>query len=121
MAKVSATKILNKIKRGQMRKDLPNFRAGDTVSVSYKIVEGKKARIQTFTGVCLRKRGHMNSQSFILRKESNGVAIEKTFATHSPTIVKIVVNKKGKVRRAYISYMRHRSGKSARIKQQNKK
>ncbi len=115
MAKVKAGKILDKIARGQMRDDLPEFRPGDTISVSYKILEGKKARIQTFTGVCLRIRGKMNSKSFILRKE-NGV--EKTFPLHNPTIVKIVVNKKGKVRRAYISYMRKRSGKSARIKQQ---
>ncbi|MCQ2956811.1 MAG: 50S ribosomal protein L19 [Mycoplasmoidaceae bacterium] len=112
MAKINKQKILNRIIRGQMRDDLPKFKAGDTISVSYKIIEGKKARIQTFTGVCLRVRGKGNSQSFILRKE-NGV--EKTFPMHSPQIAKIEINKRGKVRRAYISYMRKRSGKSARI------
>lgn len=117
MAKIDKQKILNKIILGQMRDDIPNFKAGDTVSVSYKIIEGKKARIQTFTGVCLRVRGKGNSKSFILRKE-NGV--EKTFPMHSPQIVKVNVDKKGKVRRAYISYMRKRSGKSARIAEQNK-
>ena len=113
MAKINNRKILNKITRGQMKDNLPSFRSGDTISVSYKIVEGKKARIQVFTGVCLRIRGYNNSQTFILRK-SNGV--EKTFPMHSPLIVKIDVNKRGKVRRSYISYLRKRSGKSARIK-----
>lgn len=112
MAKINNIKILNKITRGQMKDDLPLFRSGDTISVSYKIVEGKKARIQVFTGVCMRIRGHNNSQTFILRK-NNGV--EKTFPMHSPLIVKIDVTKKGKVRRSYISYLRKRSGKSARI------
>ncbi|XQP55209.1 MAG: 50S ribosomal protein L19 [Mycoplasmoidaceae bacterium] len=117
MAKIDKQKILNRIIRGQMRDDLPNFKAGDTISVSYKIMEGKKARIQTFTGVCLRVKGSGNSKTFLLRKE-NGV--EKTFPMHSPQIVKINVDKKGKVRRAYISYMRKRSGKSARIAETNK-
>jgi len=112
MAMINKNKVLDKIVRGQMRDDIPEFRAGDTVSVSYKIVEGKKARVQTFTGVCLRVRGVKNATTFILRKE-NGV--EKTFPMHSPSIVKVTVDKKGKVRRAYISYMRKRSGKSARI------
>lgn len=117
MANVYNKKVLTKICMGQVRDDIPEFKAGDTVSVSYKIVEGKKARVQTFTGVCLRIRGAMNSKTFILRKE-NGV--EKTFPMHSPQIVKVVVDKKGKVRRAYISYMRKRSGKSARIAEANK-
>ncbi len=112
MAKIDKQKILNKIVLGQMRDDIPAFKAGDTISVSYKIIEGKKARIQTFTGVCLRIKGKGNSRTFLLRKE-NGV--EKTFPMHSPQIVKVNVDKKGKVRRAYISYMRKRSGKSARI------
>jgi len=117
MAKINKEKVLNKICLGQVRDDIPEFKAGDTVAVSYKIVEGKKARIQTFTGVCLRIRGSMNSKTFILRKE-NGV--EKTFPMHSPQIVKVAVVKKGKVRRAYISYMRKRSGKSARIAEEGK-
>ncbi len=117
MAKINKQKILNRIVRGQMRDDIPNFKAGDTVSVSYKIIEGKKARIQTYTGVCLKIRGQGNSRTFLLRKE-NGV--EKTFPMHSPQIVKVTVEKRGKVRRAYISYMRKRSGKSARIAEQGK-
>lgn len=117
MAKINKQKILNKIVLGQIRDDIPNFKSGDTISVSYKIVEGKKARIQTFTGVCLKIRGKGNSKTFLLRKE-NGV--EKTFPMHSPQIVKINIDKKGKVRRAYISYMRKRSGKSARIAEQGK-
>jgi len=120
MANVSKEKLVAKITRGQMREDIPEFKAGDTISVSYKVVEGKKARVQTFTGVCLRVRGKLNSRSFILRKESNGVGIEKTFPMHSPQIVKVSVIKSGKVRRAYISYMRKRSGKSARIEETNK-
>ena len=117
MAKINKQKILNKIIMGQMRDDIPNFKAGDTISVSYKIIEGKKARIQTFTGVCLRIRGQKNSRTFILRNEEG---VERTFPMHSPTIVKVVVVKKGKVRRAYISYMRKRSGKSARIQESSK-
>ncbi|MCQ3907348.1 MAG: 50S ribosomal protein L19 [Mycoplasmoidaceae bacterium] len=117
MANINKQAILSKIVKGQMRDDIPNFKAGDTISVSYKIIEGKKARIQTFTGVCLRIKGSTNSRTFILRKE-NGV--EKTFPMHSPQIVKVNVDKKGKVRRAYISYMRQRSGKSARIAENKK-
>ncbi|XQP55509.1 MAG: 50S ribosomal protein L19 [Mycoplasmoidaceae bacterium] len=117
MAKINKQRILSRIVKGQMRDDIPAFKAGDTISVSYKIIEGKKARIQTFTGVCLRVKGSGNSRTFLLRKE-NGV--EKTFPMHSPQIVKVNVDKKGKVRRAYISYMRKRSGKSARIAEQGK-
>lgn len=117
MANVNRQKILKKITDGQLRSDVPDFKAGDTISVCYKIVEGKKARIQTFTGVCLRVRGSANSKTFILRKEN---CVEKTFPLHSPHIVKINVDKKGKVRRAYISYMRKRAGKSARIAVQDK-
>lgn len=117
MAKINKEKILDKVTKGQLRDDIPAFRAGDTISVSYRVQEGKKARIQTFSGVCLRVRGARNSKTFILRKE-NGV--EKTFPMHSPQIVKVTVTKQGKVRRAYISYMRKRSGKSARIEAANK-
>ena len=108
MAKLNKQTLINSLERAQMRNDLPVFRAGDSVVVH--------SRVQKFDGIVLRMSGKNLSKSFIVRKESNGVGVEQAFAYHSPLIVKIDVLKKGKVRRAYISYMRHRSGKSARIK-----
>ena len=116
MAKLNKQTLINSLERAQMRNDLPVFRAGDSVVVHSKIIEGNKTRVQKFDGIVLRMSGKNLSKSFIVRKESNGVGVEQAFAYHSPLIVKIDVLKKGKVRRAYISYMRHRSGKSARIK-----
>ncbi|MDR1991759.1 MAG: 50S ribosomal protein L19 [Mycoplasmataceae bacterium] len=116
MTKLNKGAIIRRIERAQMREDLPEFRAGDTVSVHVKIVEGNKTRVQRFDGIVLKITGKKLSRTFTIRKESNGVGVEETFSYHSPLIVKIEVVKKGKVRRAYISYMRKRSGKSARIK-----
>jgi large subunit ribosomal protein L19 len=119
MQKLNKTAILKRIEKSQMREDLPEFRAGDTVSVHIKIVEGNKTRVQKLDGIVLKITGKGLSKSFTIRKESSGVGVEETFSYHSPLIVKIEVNKRGKVRRAYISYMRQRSGKSARIKTKN--
>ncbi len=116
MAKLKNREILNDLQKSQLRDDVPEFRSGDTITVHSKIVEGTKTRVQAFTGVVLKIRGEGTSRTFIVRKESNGVGVELTFGLHSPQIVKIDVVKRGKVRRAYISYMRQRSGKSARIK-----
>ncbi|MDR3257901.1 MAG: 50S ribosomal protein L19 [Mycoplasmataceae bacterium] len=119
MQKLNKTAILKRIEKSQMREDLPEFRAGDTISVHIKIVEGNKTRVQKLDGIVLKITGKGLSKSFTIRKESSGIGVEETFSYHSPLIVKIEVSKRGKVRRAYISYMRQRSGKSARIKTKN--
>ena len=119
MAKINNLAIISAIQRKQMRLDLPKFRVGDTIEVSEKIVEGKKTRIQKFCGIVLKISGANNTLNFIVQKESYGVFVEKTFFLHSPQIVKIEVLKLGKVRRAYLSYMRNRKGKSIRIKTQD--
>lgn len=109
--------IIEKIDREQMRFDLPHFRPGDTVKVHIRIVEGDKERVQIFQGVVLkRKRGNMNA-TFTVRKISNGVGVEKTFATHSPRLEKIEVATRGMVRRSRLFYLRERRGKAARIKE----
>ena len=111
------TAILNAIQKAQVREDLPEFGPGDTISVYCKIVEGNKTRVQRFDGIVLRIKGKGLSRTFTIRKESYGVGVESTFTYNSPLIVRIEVTKHGKVRRAYITYMRKRSGKTARIKE----
>jgi large subunit ribosomal protein L19 len=100
-----------------LRKDIPEFRAGDTVSVDFKVVEGNKERVQTFTGVVIQRRGAGITATFTVRKISNNIAVERIFPVHSPRIATIKVNRLGKVRRARIYYMRDLSGKAARIKE----
>lgn len=98
-------------------KDHPNFKSGDTITVFYKIKEGEKERIQFFKGDVIQRKGSGLTETFTIRKMSNGVGVERVFPVNSPTIEKIEVNKLGRVRRARIFYMRQRTGKSARIKQ----
>ena len=114
--KKNNTKILNLIQKAQLRDDLPEIHAGDTVSVFLKIIEGAKTRAQRFDGIVLRVRGKGLGKTFTIRKESYGIGVEETFPYNSPLIVKIDVQKHGKVRRSYITYMRQRSGKFAKIK-----
>jgi len=107
--------ILEKINQEQIRKDIPSFRAGDTVRVYCKIREGDKERIQLFEGVCLRRhRGGVNA-TFTVRKNSYGVGVERVFPLHSPLIERIEVASAGKVRRSRLYYLRKLSGKAARI------
>ena len=101
----------------QGAKDHPSFSAGDTVTVYYKIKEGDKERIQFFKGDVIQRKGSGSTETFTIRKMSNGIGVERIFPVHSPGIEKIEVNKLGKVSRARIFYMRNRTGKSARIKQ----
>ena len=109
--------IIDKIDQEQMRFDHPDFRPGDTVKVYIRIIEGDKERVQIFQGVLLkRKRGNMNA-TFTVRKISNGVGVEKTFALHSPRLEKVEVVSRGKVRRSRLFYLRDRRGKAARIKE----
>lgn len=98
-------------------KDLPNFKAGDTITVAYRIVEDKKERIQQFTGVVLQRRGTGITETFTIRKMSGNIGVERILPISSPFIDSITVNKRGKVRRARIFYFRERTGKSARIKE----
>ena len=102
-------------------KETPAFKAGDSISVNYKIQEGNKERIQTFKGVCIKRQGNGTTQSFTVRKMSDNVGVERTFPLLSPNIDSIELNKVGRVRRAKIYYLRDRSGKSARIKEKRMK
>jgi large subunit ribosomal protein L19 len=96
-------------------KDLPKFKAGDNVTVNYKIVEGSKERIQSFKGDVIKRQGVGATATFTVRKISDGVGVERLFPFCSPNIESIILNKVGKVRRAKLFYLRERSGKSARI------
>ena len=95
----------------------PEFGAGDTITVYYKIKEGSKERIQHFKGVVLQRKGSVTTETFTIRKMSGGIGVERIFPVNSPILEKIEVNKKGKVRRARIFYLRERTGKKARIKE----
>jgi large subunit ribosomal protein L19 len=109
--------IINSFESTQLKDDIPSFRPGDTVVVSVKVKEGDRTRLQAFEGVVMgiKKRG-LNS-SFIVRKISSGIGVERTFQTHSPLIDSIKVKRKGDVRQSKLFYLRERSGKSARIKE----
>ena len=100
--------------------DIPEFGAGSTITVHYKIKEGNKERIQQFQGVVLQRRGSGATETFTIRKMSGNIGVERIIPIHSPFIDKIVVNKVGKVRRARIFYFRERTGKSARIKEKRR-
>ncbi|MBC7848988.1 MAG: 50S ribosomal protein L19 [Chitinophagaceae bacterium] len=99
------------------KKEFPKFKAGDNVSVNYKIVEGGKERIQSFRGDVIKRQGNGATASFTVRKISDGVGVERTFPIYSPNIDSIDLNKSGRVRRAKLYFQRSRSGKSARIKE----
>jgi len=99
------------------KRETPDFKAGDTVTVHYKIIEGSKERIQQYQGVVLQRKGSGSTQTFTVRKISNGVGVERIFPLSSPKIDKIVVDKRGIVRRARIFYLRGISGKKARIEE----
>lgn len=98
-------------------KTWPEFNAGDTVIVTYKIKEGSKERLQSFQGVVLQRRGTGATETFTIRKVSGGIGVERIFPLASPFLEEIKVTKRGKVRRARIFYLRERTGKSARIKE----
>jgi len=100
-----------------VRNEFPKFKAGDTVTVHYKIVEGNKERIQQFRGVVLQRAGTGHTETFTVRKMSGSIGVERIFPVASPFIDKIEVNKYGKVRRARIFYLRDLTGKKARIKE----
>jgi large subunit ribosomal protein L19 len=104
-----------------MRTDIPAFRSGDTLRVNVKVKEGDKERIQAFEGVCIAKRGSGVSETFTVRKISNGVGVERIFPMHSPMIGDIQVLRRGRVRRAKLYYLRQLTGKATRIKEKKAK
>ncbi|EJP71779.1 MAG: 50S ribosomal protein L19 [SAR86 cluster bacterium SAR86A] len=113
----SPSQIISSFESQQMKTDIPDFRPGDTLVVSVKVKEGERTRLQAFEGVVMGvKKAGLNS-SFIVRKISSGIGVERTFQTHSPMIDSIKVKRKGDVRQAKLFYLRERSGKSARIKE----
>ena len=112
--------LVEEVTASQLRDDIPDFKAGDTVRVSVRIIENKKERIQNYEGVVIQRRGHGVSETFIIRKMSSGIGVERIFPTHSPSIAKIEVVKHGRVRRARIHYMRGLAAKAARIKEATK-
>ncbi len=111
------TQLVEQVTARQIRKDIPDFSAGDTVKVYVRIIENKKERIQVYEGVVIQRRGHGVSETFTVRKISSGIGVERVFPINTPSIQKVEVVKKGKVRRARIHYMRGLSGKAARIKE----
>lgn len=99
------------------KREFPKFKAGDNITVNYKIQEGSKERIQSFKGDVIKRQGQGATQTFTVRKISDGIGVERTFPLYSPNIESLAVNKTGKVRRAKLYFLRERSGKSARIKE----
>lgn len=100
-----------------LRTDIPAFRAGDTLRVNVRVKEGEKERLQAFEGVCLARRGSGVSETFTVRKISNGVGVERIFPVHSPMLAEIAVIRRGRVRRAKLYYLRHLTGKATRIRE----
>ena len=103
--------------RSYLRTDVPDFRAGDTVRVHVRVVEGERERIQVFEGIVIRRRGSQLSETFTVRKISFGVGVERTFPIHTPMISKIEIASRGDVRRARLYYLRSRVGKKAKVKE----
>lgn len=99
------------------KKQVPSFKAGDNITVNYKIIEGNKERIQSFKGDVIKRQGQGGTATFTVRKVSDSIGVERTFPVNSPNIESITLNKTGKVRRAKLYFLRSRSGKSARIKE----
>ena len=110
-------KLVQEVTASQIRNDLPEIAIGDTVIVGVNIIEGNKKRVQDYQGLVIKMRGSGVSKSFTVRKNSNGVGVEKTWPLHSPTIEKIEVVRLGKARRAKLNYLRERVGKAAKVKE----
>ncbi|MBP9477099.1 MAG: 50S ribosomal protein L19 [Sebaldella sp.] len=110
-------RLIELVEKDQLKADLPEFKAGDTVTVHYKVKEGNKERIQLFEGVVIRVSGGGISKNFTVRKVSSGVGVERIMPINSPLIEKIEVKRIGKVRRSRLYYLRELSGKAARIKE----
>ena len=112
--------IIENIEREQLRDNLPQFKAGDTVKVHFKVVEGTRHRIQVFQGTVIKRQGEGVRETFTVRKQSFGVGVERTFPVHSPKIERIEVTQIGDVRRAKLYYLRQKVGKQARIREKQR-
>ena len=115
--KITSMNAIQKVEAAFINLETPAFGPGDTVTVHYKIKEGAKERIQLFQGVVLQKRNTNLDETFTVRKISSGIGVERIFPLHSPNIEKIEVNRRGKVRRARIFYLRSKTGKKGRVKE----
>ena len=109
--------IINVLEQEQLRSDIPDFRAGDTVRVHVKVVEGSRERIQMFEGLVIKRQGGGIRETFTVRRIASGVGVERTFPLHSPRLAKIEVMRRGVVRRAKLYYLRNLTGKAARIRE----
>ena len=109
--------IIKNIESAQLKAEVPQFRVGDTVRVHALIKEGTRERVQIFEGTVLKKQGGSNRATFTVRKNSNGVGVEKTWPLHSPNVERVEVVRRGKVRRAKLNYLKGRVGKKAKVKE----
>jgi large subunit ribosomal protein L19 len=109
--------VIDSLERAQLRTDLPKFKAGDTVRVHFKVIEGQRQRIQVFEGIVLKRQGAGARETFTVRKQSFGVGVERTFPLHSPKIDKIEVSAVGDVSRAKLYYLRGKVGRKARVRE----
>ena len=109
--------IIKEIEAEQLKDSVTEFSVGDTIRVHAKIKEGNRERIQVFEGTVIKRQGGSNRETFTVRKNSNGVGVEKTWPLHSPHVVKVEVIRRGKVRRAKLNYLRDRVGKAAKVKE----
>lgn len=114
---LTVNEIIRNIEAAQMKAEVPVFHVGDTVRVHAKIKEGTRERIQVFEGTVLKRQGGSTRETFTVRKNSNGIGVEKTWPLHSPNVEKIEVVRYGKVRRAKLNYLRDRVGKAAKVKE----
>lgn len=114
-----SSKIVDVVEQKHLKEDLPDFRVGDVVRVSVRVVEGDRERLQEFEGVVIRRRGRGLNENFTVRRiGAHGVGVERTFLLHSPRLEKVRVVRRGRVRRAALYYLRGRTGRAARIKEQ---
>ena len=113
---MNASEVIKNSEQAELKSDIAEFHVGETVRVYNKIREGNHERVQIFEGTVLKRQGGSNRETFTVRKNSNGVGVEKTWPLHSPTIEKIEVIRRGKVRRAKLNYLRDRVGKKAKVK-----
>jgi len=111
------SKVIDSLERAQLREGLPQFKAGDTVRVHFKVIEGQRQRIQVFEGIVLKRQGAGARETFTVRKQSFGIGVERTFPLHSPKIDKIEVTAIGDVNRAKLYYLRGKVGRKARIRE----
>ena len=109
--------IIDVLEKEQLRSDIPEFRAGDTVKVHVKVVEGSRERIQVFEGLVINRQGGSVRETFTVRRIASGVGVERVFPLHSPRLAKIEVTRRGIVRRAKLYYLRNLTGKAARIRE----